>query len=103
MIQTRMRVGSNGPPIHLFDAESIRIYWRANGHRLAQKIDPQADPNSKVVKRIRKEQNENYTSNIFTKTSKQIHAILIFNFKHLILFTLYMQCHACLDFKILEL
>jgi hypothetical protein len=71
MIQTRMRVGSNGPPIHLFDAESIRIYWRANGHRLAQKIDPQADPNSKVVKRIRKEQNENYTSNIFTKTSKQ--------------------------------
>jgi hypothetical protein len=67
MIQTRMRVGSNGPPLHLFDAESVRIYWKANGHRLAQKVAHRANPESKVIKRIRDEQNRNYTSKIFSK------------------------------------
>ena len=67
MIQTRMRVGSNGPPLHLLDAETVRIYWRANGHHLAQKVTARADPNSKVIKRVRAEQNKNYTSNIFVK------------------------------------
>jgi len=65
MIQSRMRVGSNGPPIHLFDAETVRIYWVANGHRLAQKVWSKADLDSKVVNRIRKEDSENYTSHIF--------------------------------------
>ena len=67
MIQTRMRVGSNGPPIHLFDAREVRIYWKANGHRLAQKVGYFSNPESKVIKRIRTEQSQNYSSNIFTK------------------------------------
>ena len=67
MIQTRMRVGSNGPPIHFFDAREVRIYWKANGHRLAKKVYKHADPDSKVIKRIRKEQSQKYTSHIFSK------------------------------------
>ena len=37
MIQARMRVGSNGPPMHLFNPEPVLEYWITNRHRLAQK------------------------------------------------------------------
>ena len=67
MIKTRMQVGSNGTPLHLFDAEIVRIFWKANGHRLAQKVAKRVNPDSKVIKRIRAEQNQNYTSKIFSK------------------------------------
>ena len=32
MIKARMRVGSNGPPLHLFDASLVLEHWKRNGH-----------------------------------------------------------------------
>ena len=65
MIQARMRVGSNGPPMHLFNPEPVLEYWITNRHRLAQKQWMQALDNSVVVTRVRKEEEEKYTSKMF--------------------------------------
>jgi len=35
--KARMRVGSNGPPIHMFNTDTIFQYWVDNRHRLAEK------------------------------------------------------------------
>ena len=55
MIKARMRVGSNGPPLHLFDASKVLEHWKRNGHRLALKVDQYSADDSHVIKRIREE------------------------------------------------
>ena len=61
MIRARMRVGSNGPPIHMFNPEPVLDDWIDNRHRLAQKQWIEALEESVVVSRIRKEQEKKYT------------------------------------------
>ncbi len=65
MIKARMRVGSNGPPLHLFNAEPVLTYWINNHHRLAQKSWIQSLEHSVVVNRIRANAEEKYTSTMF--------------------------------------
>ena len=65
MIKARMRVGSNGPPIHLFNDDPVLNYWKENHHRLAQKTWVQSMEHSVVVHRIQKEEAEKYTSTMF--------------------------------------
>ena len=65
MIKARMRVGSNGPPLHLFDASLVSEHWKRNGHRLALKNDKDSTDDSHVIKRIREESAKAYTCNIF--------------------------------------
>ena len=65
MIKARMRVGSNGPPLHLFNSDPILDYWKDNHHRLAQKSWIQSMEHSLVVHRIQKEEAEKYTSTMF--------------------------------------
>ena len=65
MIKARMRVGSNGPPIHQFNPEPVLEYWLANRHRLAQKQWIKALDDSVVVTRICKEEEKKYTSKLY--------------------------------------
>ena len=67
MIKARMRAGTNGPPLHLFSAKMILQHWKANGHRLALKVDSHAIDESHVLKRIRKDAAMKYTCDLFTK------------------------------------
>ena len=66
MIRARMRVGNNGPPLHLFNADPILEYWQANHHRLAQKSWIHAMEESVVVSRIQKSEAEEDTSTMCT-------------------------------------
>ena len=36
IILARMRVGSNGPPLHRFNGEKALAYWKEHGHRFTQ-------------------------------------------------------------------
>ena len=65
MIKARMRVGTNGPPLHLFNAEPVLDYWVENHHRLAEKTWIKSMEDSVVVSRIRQEEAEKYTSTMF--------------------------------------
>ena len=65
MIKARMRPGSNGPPLHLFNPEPVLQYWQENHHRLAQKTWVRALEDSVVISRIRKEEEKKYTSPMF--------------------------------------
>ena len=65
MIQARMRVGSNGPPLHQFKTDQILQYWLKNHQRLAEKTWVKAMPDSVVVKRIQEEAEKNYTSTMY--------------------------------------
>ena len=65
MIKARMRAGSNGPPIHLFNPEPILEYWQENHHRLAEKSWVKARDESVTITRIRKEEEKKYTSTMF--------------------------------------
>ena len=47
VLQDRLRVSTNGPLIHVLYA--LAHYWKANGNRLALKLDEQSDPDSKVL------------------------------------------------------
>ena len=63
-LKQRSRVGSNGPPIHKFDArESVR-FWIEKGHQHAQ---TKTEKVSKVIERKKKEKDAKHTSRIFTK------------------------------------
>ena len=64
MILARMRVGSNGPPLHRFNAEKALAYWKENGHRFAQAESSGRDQ-SLTVMRLQKEEDEKYTSTIY--------------------------------------
>ena len=61
MIRARMRVGSNGPPIHLFNPTPVLEYWIDNRHRLAEKQWIKSLDESVVVSRLRKEAEKKYT------------------------------------------
>jgi len=65
MIQARMRVGSNGPPLHQFQCDNVLQYWIEHRHRLAEKTWIKALPESTVVQRIQKTEQESYTSTMF--------------------------------------
>ena len=65
MIKARMRVGSNGPPLHLFDATLVFEHWKRNGHRLALKVYKYSTDDSQVIMRIREESAKAYTCSIF--------------------------------------
>ena len=66
MIKARMRVGSNGPPLHLFDATLVFEHWKRNGHRLvALKVYKYSTDDSQVIMRIREESANAYTWNMF--------------------------------------
>ena len=67
IIEARMRISLNGPPIHIFDSDAIVKYWTSNGHRYAEKAKKKANQESKVIVRIRREETTKYTSRIFTK------------------------------------
>ena len=63
-LKQRSRVGSNGPPIHKFDArESVR-FWIEKGHQHAQ---TKTEKVSKFIERKKKEKDAKHTSRIFTK------------------------------------
>ena len=65
MIKARMRPGSNGPHLHLFNPEPVLQYWQENHHRLAQKTWVKSLEDSVVISRIRKEEEKKYTSTMF--------------------------------------
>ena len=65
MIKARMRAGSNGHPLHLFNTEPVLEYWVENHHRLAEKTWIRALEDSVVVSRIQQEEAEKYASTIF--------------------------------------
>ena len=65
MIKARMRAGSNGPPLHLFNPKPIREYWIQNRHKVAEMTKSRSSHDSKVIKRIRKKPEEKYTSKMF--------------------------------------
>ena len=65
MIKARMRVGSNGPPLHMFNAEPVLNYWQED-HRLAQKSWIQSMEDSLVISRIQKSEEMKYTSKMYT-------------------------------------
>ena len=65
MIRARMRVGSNGPPIHLFNPEPVLEYWIEHRHRLAEKTWVAALDDSRVITRIRRQQEKAYTSTMY--------------------------------------
>jgi len=66
MILARNRAGSNGPPLHKFEPAPVYRYWVEHKHRLAIKTTlPDNDP-SRVITRVRREEEEKYTTNIFT-------------------------------------
>ena len=65
MIRARMRVGSNGPPIHLFNPEPVLEYWIEHRHRLAEKTWIAALDDSIVITCIRRQQEKAYTSTMY--------------------------------------
>ena len=65
IIKSRLRVGGNSLPLHLFQSSPIYYYWVEHGHRLVEKIDERAHPFFIVINRIRKESEEKYTSKLF--------------------------------------
>ena len=65
MIKARMRVGSNGPPLHLFDASKVLEHWKQNDHRLTLKVDKDSADDSHVIKRIREQRAKAYTCNLY--------------------------------------
>ena len=65
MNKARVRAGSNGPPIHLFNPKPILEYWPENHHRLAEKSWVKARDESVTITRIRKEEEKKYTSTMF--------------------------------------
>ena len=69
MMNARCRSGSNGPPLHMFPATKVLKHWLEHKHGLALKSD-RASSESVVVKRLRTQQEEAYTSKLFIwKTS----------------------------------
>ena len=65
MIRARMRAGSNGPPLHLFNPAPVRKYWIENGHKVAEMQKSRDSERSQVITRIRKEETEKHTSRLF--------------------------------------
>ena len=65
MMRARSRVGSNGPPIHRFDAQESVRFWIEKGHQHAQ---TQSGKMSKVITRKKKEKDAKHTSKIFAKS-----------------------------------
>ena len=63
-MNARCRSGSNGPPLHIFRATKVLKHWLKHKHRLALKSD-RASSESVVVKRLRTQQEEAYTSKLF--------------------------------------
>ena len=64
MIQARLRIKINGPPLSMFNAADVRKEWNQwikKGHQYAESITKK----KLVLQRIRKEAKE-YTSKIFT-------------------------------------
>ena len=60
IIQARLRIKINGPPLSLFESSSVRKYWLAEGHQVAQTVKEQ----KLVIDRIRNQDSEKYTSKI---------------------------------------
>ena len=65
MIRSRMRVGSNGPPLHMFDPTPIREYWVQNRHKVAEMVKSRNSDDSRVIQRLRKTDEKRYTSTLF--------------------------------------
>ena len=62
MITARLRVGSNGPKLHRFNAgESVR-FWIANGHEFAET----QTIGKSVINRKKNEKDTKYTSKVFS-------------------------------------
>ena len=65
MILARNRAGSNGPPLHRFDPHPVFAYWKEHHTRLALKTGFRSEDTSRVLDRIRREDDEKYTTKIF--------------------------------------
>ena len=70
---------SNGPPLHMFNAKEVFAYWKANNHRLAEKVTKQnrfngssLNPFSKVLKTKRRKAAEKYTTTILNWIKNEI-------------------------------
>ena len=61
IIQARLRIKINGPPLSIFDPRDVRRYWIQQGHEVAQTLKEK----KLVIDRIRKLDAEKYTSKIF--------------------------------------
>ena len=61
IIKARLRIKTNGPPTSMFKPAAVREAWIKQGHQYAKT----ASETKVVINRIRKEDRENYTSNIF--------------------------------------
>jgi len=60
MVQSRLRIKINGPPLSKFNAADVRMEWTKNGHKYAEKISKK----KVVIQRIRKEE-DTYDCKIF--------------------------------------
>ena len=65
MTKARIRVGSNGPPLHLFNPIPVREYWIQNQHKVAEMTKSRKSEDSQVIKSVRRQTEEKYTSKMF--------------------------------------
>ena len=65
-VEVRMRISSNCPPIHRFEAGALVQFWKANGRRFAQMVGRKKHDQSKVVKKIRKKASNQHTIQMFS-------------------------------------
>lgn len=61
-----MRVGTNGPPVHLFNPPFVLTDWTENGHRLALNVHRDAAADSNVIKRSRRDSAQKCSCDLFT-------------------------------------
>ena len=83
IIQARLRIKINGPPLSIFDPRDVRRYWIQQGHEVAQTLKEK----KLVIDRIRKLDAEKYTLNLsnnhfcgqFVRTNRQTSSIVYQN------------------------
>ena len=61
MIQARLRIKINSPPLSKFNLIPVRKYWIMKGHQLAETISER----KLVIERIKKEEEAKYDCKIF--------------------------------------
>ena len=62
IIQARLSIKINGPPLSMFNPQNVRMKWIKNGHAYAERISKK----QLVIQRIRKEAKTKYTSKMFS-------------------------------------
>ena len=83
IIQARLRIKINGPPLSIFDPRDVRRYWIQQGHEVAQTLKEK----KLVIDRIRKLDAENtppkFSNNHFcgqfVRTNRQTSSIVYQN------------------------